>query len=233
MNHKPYHHIKELVESHKGKPVDKHESGHNDGKKLKSSQFGSSKLVATKSPTPFDPAIMGPGIWYRIHIDALAAVTDELKASYIVYINNLCDKFNCKKCQEHFREYLDDNSFESYWRMENGFFKWTWAFHNAVNKRLGKREYSYEECLGMYSGSVVCVNCGNNFGNDLGNGKGNHTDIKFEKQQFEKEGYRKESERDKVMEYDKTIPEILEEYIASRRDQREGKEVRGRFKKYK
>jgi len=43
-----------------------------------------------------DPIKIGPGIWFKMHIDGLAATNDENKKAFIVNTNLLCDNFKCK-----------------------------------------------------------------------------------------------------------------------------------------
>jgi hypothetical protein len=122
--------------------------------------------------TFMDPVKIGPGVWFKMHIDALVAITDDAKRSFAISINTLCDNFKCKKCQPHFREFINSHPFEGYWaiydnnRRDIGFFRWTWEFHNNVNKRLNKYQPSFEEAYKYYSNSDVgiCFNCPNSIG---------------------------------------------------------------------
>lgn len=112
---------------------------------------------------------LGPGYWDKMHVDAVTAVTDFLKEAFIININANCDKFKCKKCQAHFRKFIDTHSFKDYWNVKDskgrdiGFFKWTWEFHNEVNRELKKYEPTLEESYAFFSDSEIgaCFNCGN------------------------------------------------------------------------
>lgn len=46
-------------------------------------------------------------------------------------------------CQQHFEQVLIENPLPE----AGDFFRWSVDVHNIVNKRLGKREVSYEEAL--------------------------------------------------------------------------------------
>ena len=115
-----------------------------------------------------DPVKIGPGIWFKMHTEAVSATTDDLKRAFIKNINVLCDNFKCKKCQGHFRKFIDTRPLEKYWNVRDvsgrdiGFFKWTWELHNQVNKFLGKYEPSLEESYGFYTNTDagVCFDCG-------------------------------------------------------------------------
>lgn len=117
-----------------------------------------------------DPKIIGPGAWFKIHTDAVAATTPALKEAFIVNINATCDNFRCKQCQMHFRKFIDSHPLRAYWNLRDahgrdiGFFQWTWELHNQVNKFLHKYQPTLEEAYAFYLDSDVgaCVNCGSN-----------------------------------------------------------------------
>lgn len=117
-----------------------------------------------------DPARIGPGIWFKLHIDAVIATSDVLKEAFIVNVNALCDNFKCKKCQGHFRKFIDTHPLRNYWsifdnsKRDIGFFQWTWKLHNQVNKFLNKYQPSLEEAYNFYAqpDTGACFNCGNN-----------------------------------------------------------------------
>lgn len=115
-----------------------------------------------------DPVKVGPGMWFKMHVNAVKAITDELKEAFIININADCDNFKCKKCQGHFRKFIDTHSFKNYWRIidekgrDVGFFKWTWELHNLVNKFLNKYQPNFQEAYEFYSDREIgaCFNCG-------------------------------------------------------------------------
>ena len=113
---------------------------------------------------------IGPGIWFKIHSDGIAATTQSLKESFIININALCNGFKCKHCQPHFRKYINEHPIENYFNIKNtkgidiGIFKWTWEFHNAVNLRLGKYQPTLEESYEYFTNDTIgaCHDCGQN-----------------------------------------------------------------------
>src|SRR5258708_38890560 len=88
--------------------------------------------------------ILGPGIWYTIHILAFNAKTDKEKEAFIITINTLCNNFICESCKPHFKKFIESNDLKKYWhkKVDNndniGFFMWTVELHNSVNKSLNK-----------------------------------------------------------------------------------------------
>lgn len=115
-----------------------------------------------------DPIKIGPGIWFKMHTDAIGAISDSLKESFEININITCDNFRCKKCQGHFRKFIDTYPLRNYRNIYDakerdiGFFKWTWELHNQVNKFLGKYQPTLEEAYGFFSDieAGACFNCG-------------------------------------------------------------------------
>ena len=113
---------------------------------------------------------VGPGIWFKIHSDAVAAITQPLKESFVININALCNGFKCKHCQPYFRKYINDHPIEKYFNIKNkegkdiGIYQWTWEFHNSVNLRLGKFQCTLEESYEYYINNTVraCYECGQN-----------------------------------------------------------------------
>jgi hypothetical protein len=99
---------------------------------------------------------------------AARATTDNLKEAFIVNINALCDNFKCKKCQQHFRKFIEKYDLKDYWNIydskgrDYGFFKWAWELHNHANGSLGKYKPSLEESYNYYtqSDAGVCTTCG-------------------------------------------------------------------------
>lgn len=114
------------------------------------------------------PTKIGPGMWAGLHIEAVYATTDALKTAFITNTNAKCDNFRCKKCQPHFRKFIDTYPLTNYWNIRDnkgrdiGFFKWTWELHNQVNKFLGKYQPTFEEAYAFWSNSEAgaCFDCG-------------------------------------------------------------------------
>lgn len=109
--------------------------------------------------------ILGPGIWFTMHIEAIAAITDDLKQAFVRNINYLCDNFKCETCKTHFRKFIDTHPFHLYWKINHrgndiGFFKWTWELHNKVNAFLKKYQPSLDEAYSYYTSNGVCTDCG-------------------------------------------------------------------------
>jgi hypothetical protein len=108
------------------------------------------------------------GIWFKLHLDAAYATTSELKRAFYLNTENLVKNFKCLNCKGHFEKYWEENSILKYQNIRNeggkdiGYFKWTWEFHNAVNRRLGKKEVPFDEAYEYFSSNEagICELCG-------------------------------------------------------------------------
>jgi hypothetical protein len=89
---------------------------------------------------------IGPGTWNAIHTLAFYAKTKEEQASAAYAIRTLCRHFPCKSCRQHAHDYIKTHPIDS-----NNLFKWTWKFHNAVNKNLNKPTMSYKIAYDYYT----------------------------------------------------------------------------------
>jgi len=147
---------------------------------------------------------IGPGIWFKIHSDGIAATTQSLKESFVININALCDGFKCKHCQPHFRKYISMYPIENYFNIKNkkgidiGIFQWTWEFHNAVNLRLGKYQPTLEESYEYFTNDTIgaCHDCGQNKNISI------KDDVKTNKTVIKKSNIIKDSNKPIIVKYE-------------------------------
>lgn len=117
-----------------------------------------------------DPKIIGPGVWYNIHTKAKLAVDASTKEDFIKEMYFQYHNFPCLNCRNHIQEYMETHPIEPFYTLidENGkdvgLFKWTWLFHNTVNKRLNKKYMDWETAYNIYnlgeSSIKPCTSCG-------------------------------------------------------------------------
>lgn len=86
--------------------------------------------------------------WDHIHKKAVKAVTTEQKEEFERYMNYLIYTFPCGRCRPHIKEYLSSHPIKSYYNIrENGkdigMARWSWEFHNDVNRRTNKAVVSW------------------------------------------------------------------------------------------
>ncbi len=82
------------------------------------------------------------GYWIILHL--LAEFVDKNTAkgpSFIAIIIYVGNNFPCETCRPHFINYITKNKPDE----QKSYSYYFWEFHNAVNSRLGKKLYSFDE----------------------------------------------------------------------------------------
>lgn len=113
-----------------------------------------------------NPAIVGPGQWYMLH--SLAAYCDADQNTRWDFFENFVrtdflKKIRCEKCNGHANAFLASTPIGTRLRPNPtygnfrdkrgrplGLFKWTFDFHNTVNKRLNKRIMSLDDAISIF-----------------------------------------------------------------------------------
>jgi hypothetical protein len=98
---------------------------------------------------------VGPGIWHVTHTFAAWATTPERRVVFCTFMRtNIQPKLPCGECRGHAAAYIEANPPEK----SPDPLIWSWEFHNAVNRRLGKPEMEWDTCKKMYADGDV-LNC--------------------------------------------------------------------------
>ena len=109
--------------------------------------------------TGTSPDVFGPPFWFTLHNGA---------AKYPVNPNKIVQKkmkdfiiaipvmLPCLKCKDHAISYIESNleSLDDIVSSREKLFNFFVDFHNYVNKRYGKKIYSYDEAYNLYNGKV-------------------------------------------------------------------------------
>jgi len=82
-------------------------------------------------------SIWGPRLWAEIHSTAAKSSP----AKFRKYLGTLPPRIPCEDCRYHFRSYVFTNPLLDF---EDPMI-WSIDFHNAVNRRLGKKVLTYHE----------------------------------------------------------------------------------------
>jgi hypothetical protein len=106
-----------------------------------------------------NPKYVGPGMWFTIHTLAAEAKTEKDKQDVIKHIRTLNNRFPCADCKVHFSNYLSLHPPEETIKQSpESLFAWTINFHNSVNFRLKKPQFSYEESKSIYmENDIFCT----------------------------------------------------------------------------
>lgn len=103
-----------------------------------------------------DPKVWGPPFWFSLHV---SAAHYPAKASPITAMNMknriLAIPFEipCNACRYHAQAFIEKNMpyLDRIVSSNTELSKFYVDFHNQVNKRYGKREWSYEEAYNYYN----------------------------------------------------------------------------------
>ena len=100
----------------------------------------------------FSPQEVGPGYWSVIHRGAAKAKTRHEQEKFVKEFRGLSDMFPCEMCRNHWKKYMLDSPPERAigGKGANGLFAYTWTFHNAVNKRIGKKIMNWADAKALY-----------------------------------------------------------------------------------
>jgi hypothetical protein len=104
-----------------------------------------------------ETAIYGPGTWFSLHLLAYHAADDRTKRSFLDFMDYLRASYPCAKCRKHMNDYILAHPIQSYWNEPHGFFRWSWLFHNDVNRRLGKPLLDYDTALSRFGSGQIHV----------------------------------------------------------------------------
>jgi hypothetical protein len=110
---------------------------------------------------PGKNGIWGPIFWKFLHEISFQFPqnpTDQEKKSHENFLLNLKYFIPCYTCKNDFQKYISQNP--PILNSKKNFVKWTVDLHNHVNKKLGKREYSYEEVEEEWNANTEhCISC--------------------------------------------------------------------------
>ena len=100
------------------------------------------------------------GVWMLLHRMCLNGKGDDY-IKILGFIDLLVKNTGCKECNKHSSAYLETvkPSPETAYKTKgyDGLFEWTVTFHNTVNARLQKPQYTIEDAKKLYIGD--CFDC--------------------------------------------------------------------------
>lgn len=103
------------------------------------------------------PSVWGPHFWKTLHISAVhypenpsSIVRERMKGRILAIPYEL----PCINCLSHAIAFIEErrNKLDEIVSNRHSLGRFYVDFHNKVNKRYGKREWTYEEALAFYSG---------------------------------------------------------------------------------
>lgn len=110
-------------------------------------------------------SVVGPGYWSYLHSVALAMDFKSIRGEAVEgcdmleRVKELCRTFPCPICAGHCEKYLksfpppEEAGLEVvvYGKaLRCNMFYWTWMYHNAVSRRIGKEELPFSQAYKFY-----------------------------------------------------------------------------------
>ena len=99
-------------------------------------------------------SVWGPCVWYLFHTLAFKAVPEnfaEIKSELIQYIQRICANLPCPECTQHATEYMAKHArVLNQITTKEQFHYFLIDFHNSVNSRKQKPNFTYEQADDKY-----------------------------------------------------------------------------------
>lgn len=106
-----------------------------------------------------EPRVFGPPLWFTIHNSAShypISPSPICQQHIIMFIKSIPYLVPCDECFIHAQNYISqfsDSDLGEITSTRAKYFEWGVNFHNFVNRRLGKKEYSVQQAYDMYHNS--------------------------------------------------------------------------------
>lgn len=100
------------------------------------------------------PEFWGSSGWKFLHSITFqypVKPTVDDKAHYKEFFNSLKYTLPCQKCAYHYSKHLRKYPIDIALKSKDDLVKWLIDVHNEVNISLGKRKYSYQEVVDIYT----------------------------------------------------------------------------------
>lgn len=97
----------------------------------------------------FDVTTLGPGLWFRIHIDSINVKDKKSLDEYKKTWEFTKTFIICSYCKNDIIKLLDKNPIPEIFNNEETFAH-SWKIHNLVNYKLGKNQMSYENARNFW-----------------------------------------------------------------------------------
>lgn len=100
------------------------------------------------------PSQWGPPLWKEMHTRTFEYPenpnqSDRLRIKQ--YFHGVVQRIPCPACRIHYKAWLRFNPVENVSHNKYHLIKWLIDLHNEVNRRTGKRVWSYQEVWDLYS----------------------------------------------------------------------------------
>ena len=115
--------------------------------------YDNSKGESEERKGSTDPKVWGPLFWFTLHNGSVNY--PDLASNIAIermkgFINGIPYMLPCKDCSNHARTFIEKSDLDAVCCGKEKLFNFFVDFHNYVNKRYGKKIYSYEEAKRLY-----------------------------------------------------------------------------------
>ena len=100
------------------------------------------------------PEIWGPHGWKFLHYLSFgypSEPTTEQKNHYKTFFTSLQHVLPCSVCAKHYSQNLVEYSLDEALESRDSLIRWVIDIHNDVNEMKGKKIYSYDEAIKLYT----------------------------------------------------------------------------------
>lgn len=151
--------VKENYENFSDNPTSKLETNYQVTKSWNKSNPIGMKFETKTFENTSDPSVWGPSFWFTLHNGAVKYPINASKhhrermKGFILGIPSILP---CKQCIPHAIAYLESSKprLDDIVSGRDKLFKFFVDFHNSVNRRYGKPEFSYEDAYKLYKQGV-------------------------------------------------------------------------------
>ena len=98
--------------------------------------------------------LWGPKYWFTLHTMSFEFPENPTKKDRKTYHSifiSLQDVLPCSICRKNYKKNLIEHPIENHLYSRKAIVYWVIDIHNKVNMETGKRNYSYDEVIDMYS----------------------------------------------------------------------------------
>lgn len=115
--------------------------------------------TSSSAPSHSDPETWGPAFWFTLHNSAVGYPeypTTHVKHQMKSFIVGIPVMVPCEKCYHHALEYINSrqSDMDSIVSSQKNLFNFFVDFHNEVNKRNDKKQFTYAEAWEMYKNNT-------------------------------------------------------------------------------
>ena len=96
-----------------------------------------------------NPKLWGSNLWIFLHLLTFD-YNPEIKQEHKIFLNNLSNILPCEDCKKEYKKYMTIKKINAILKSKDDYIKGIWEFHNDVNKRLNKKQLTFNKFIEIY-----------------------------------------------------------------------------------